>query len=140
MQFFDDVAAYWFAFTLLAFAVVPRGLYLAYRVVVYYLSRKGGEEEVLKELDPETQAWKREKLREYERRRMRSKIFTFWNCVWFALALVFVYALAHRSSFAQQELMTFDPYAILGVDRGSDAAVIKKVRAQPLPPLGVELP
>ena len=54
-------------------------------------------------------------------------MFSTWNLIWFACALIFVLLLLKVPDYQSKEMVSFDPYAILELEPGATGPEVRRV-------------
>mmetsp|Transcript_13762 Transcript_13762/g.35425 ORF Transcript_13762/g.35425 Transcript_13762/m.35425 type:complete len:779 (+) Transcript_13762:124-2460(+) len=118
-EVFDDVAFYWFLLAVLCGFIFPIsksffGVLSMTRTPENWTRNLGSCKEKLKRIDGE------------RRKLMMSRLFG-WRGAMFAIAWVTLIFLAGKLTFMQgEEMYSFNPYKILGVDEGAEMSSVKK--------------
>lgn len=140
-EVFDDVASFWFCITVVSCIVIPRAIYLILSFLLSSLCSSSAKsdpaavhnESALVACQCEDCHRKRRNVEEYESSKRFKQWFSFWNIVWLCFAIIFVFMIFNVSSFHREQMVTFDPYEILELEKDvDDLAVIKRVRKHSL--------
>jgi len=117
-EVFDDVAFYWFLFSVMVMVIVP----MSYSFLSTLQLRPPAD--WTRQLDSCKE--KNERIERERRKDLMSKLFG-WRGVGFICSWTLLIALAMRLTVMQnEEMYTFNPYRILAIEEGAEPGEIKK--------------
>jgi len=119
-EVYDDVAFFWFLLTLVFVILVP----FTFHMISFFRVGQGLEkgEELLTSIGKQ----KRERMLKEAREAQLKKIFSIKTAVFVLMWIGFIVALFWVSDYQHEQLATFDPYEVLGLETGAAEQDIKK--------------